>query len=292
MTQVHSLKSNLSGFFSKPFPLLDDNASKLFLVGFCGVFATFFIYFYNPFNLQQLEYKTAIGRFLSIWNAGIIGALILSFTQFFLRKVFKLTTFTLGQFLLWVLLEYVFICLGMYVMFGESHVPFAKEFMLITRYTVSLAVLPYFLACLILAVYELSKKVRQKEKSPENTQDLFRDENGKIMLALKPSQTLFLKSDDNYTSVFFLQNKKVEKKLIRNTLKNLEEQLDNPDLIRIHRSYMVNLQKVISVTRTKRGFELTMEQMPDLQLSVSETYKLDFESQIRNEQSKAPTHPK
>ena len=112
------------------------------------------------------------------------------------------------------------------------------------------------------------------------------------MLALMPDQVLFLKSEDNYTAIYFLHDDQVQKSLIRNNLKKLEEQLVDPNLIRIHRSYMVNMDRITSVQRSKRGFELTMEKIPETSLSVSETYKRDFEKRIRNEASAIPVHPK
>lgn len=269
-------------FSLKPFPLIDDFESKLFLVLFCGVFSTFFIFFYNPFNLQHISYDSAIGKLLSIWNAGILGAIILSFTQFFLRPKTNLSTFNVGQFLMWVIFEFIFLCIGIFIIFGESKEPFLKEFTLIIRYTVSIAILPYFLACLLIAVKKLSDKVKKKEKMPivAPEQHLFKDENGKIMLAIKPKQILFLKSENNYTSILYLQNGKVNKTLIRTNLKKLESELEYPDLIRIHRSYMVNLENVVSVQRKKGSFQIQLDQLPDMLLKVSESYKNAFEAKI------------
>lgn len=270
-------------FLSKPFTLLDDYKSKLFLVIFCGVFSTFFIFFYNPFNLHQIKYDSAIGRLLSIWNAGILGTLILSFTQFFLRPKIKLDTFTRGQFLFWVFFEFTCLCVGIYIIFGEREADFWGEFFLIVRYTISVAFLPYFLACLLIAVKKLSEKVQKEEIPPSvsSRQHLFKDENGKIMLAINPQQILFLKSENNYTSIHYLQNDRVDKKLIRTNLKKLESELDLPYLIRIHRSYMVNLKNIVSVHRKKGGFQIQLDQLPDRLLNVSETYKNAFVAKIK-----------
>lgn len=275
-------KPEENAFLSRPFSLLDDFQSKLFLVLFCGVFSTFFIYFYNPFNLQGVTYDTAIGRFLSIWNAGILGAIILSLTQFLLRPLFRLQKFNNGQFLLWVILEFTFLCFGILFVFGESKEPFLVEFSLIIKYTVSLGLLPYLISCLCIAVFKLSGKSKDETTRSKivSEQLSIKDENGKIMLVINPSQILLLKSEDNYISVFYQQNSKVEKKLIRTNLKKLAGELDYPDLIRIHRSYMVNLQRIESVQRKKGDFQIQLNHLPDLPLKVSETYKPQFEARI------------
>ncbi len=277
------VKDKIVGFFLKPFPLLDDFNSKLFLVIFCGIFSTFFILFYNPLNIKDWNYDSAIGKLLSIWSAGILGAIFLSITQFVFRPRINLSTFNVGQFSLWVALEFFLLSILFFIIFKESEKPLWREFFIALRHTVSLAIIPYFLACLLIAVRKLSQKIKQEKKELvfSSEQLLFKDENGKIMLATKPSQLLFLKSENNYTSVFYLQNGKVEKKLIRTNLKKLERELTYPDLIRIHRSYMVNLQSIVGVHRKKRGFQIQLNKLPEMPLKVSETYKSAFEAQIK-----------
>lgn len=277
-------RNELFNFLSKPFPLLDDAKSKWFLVLFCGVFSTFFILFYNPFNIQELQYETALGRLLSIWNAGILGAIILAFTQFILRPGLKLSAFKVGQFSLWVLFEFICLCLGIYIVFGENEQPFVKEIIPIIKYTISVAILPYSLACLLIAVKKLSNTSQQEKpkKTTSSDQHFFKDENGKIMLAIKPSQILFLKSENNYTAIHYLRNDKVERKLIRTNLKKLEGELEYPHLLRIHRSYMINLDKIESVQRKKGSFHVELNQLPDTLLKVSESYKESFEERFKN----------
>lgn len=287
---LKNYKTKLVNLFLMPFPLLDGWKSKLFLVSFCCLFSTFFILYYNPFNIEHIKYDSALGHFLAIWNAGIIGAIILSITQFLFRPIFNLSTLNLGQFILWGIFEFICICLGVYFFFGESKEPFIQEFLLIFKYTISIAFLPYIIACLLIAVAKLYLQndqknvlIQEKEKvaafSPE--QHLFTKEDGKVLFGIKPKQILYLKSENNYTSIYYFQNKKVERKLIRTNLKSISETFDNPNLIRIHRSYMVNLKKVEIIHREKRGFQLEIEHLPNLLLKVSDNYKHIFEEKIK-----------
>ena len=276
-------KNKLISFLSLSFPLLDDFKSKLFLVVFSGLFSSFFIFYFNPFNIRQIEYNSALGHFLSIWSVGILGGIILSFTQFFVRSKLKLSSFNLGQFILWVIFEFTCLCMGVYIFFGEIKEPFVQEFLIVLKYTISLAILPYVLACLLIAVAKLYTRVKQREESPaiSSSQHLFTGKNGKVLFAVKPQHILYLKSENNYTSIFYLQNGEVERKLIRTNLKKLENKLENPDLIRIHRSFMVNLQKIETIHRNKGGFQLQLEHLPDSLLNVSESYKNAFEVKMK-----------
>ena len=52
---------------------------------------------------------------------------------------------------------------------------------------------------------------------------------------------LFIKSANNYIEIYFLEEDQIEKKLLRNTLKNIELQIESyPTLVRCHRTYVVN----------------------------------------------------
>ncbi len=292
---LNQTRNKLVDFLGSPFTLLDNRGDKLFLIVFCGIFATFFINFYQPLNINTWNHDSTVGNFLTIWTAGIIGAIVLSITQFILRPLVNLNTFNIGWFALWVLFEFFLIALLMFILYGESAFPIWKEFLLVFRYTISLTIIPYFLACLIIAVRKLSHPIKEALVIPKSipvpipksplplAQHAFKDENGKIMLAIKPTQLLLLKSENNYTAVFFLQNEQVDKKLIRTNLKKLESELSEfPYLLRIHRSYMVNLEKIASVQRKKGSFQIQLTQLPEMPLKVSETYKAIFEAQIKS----------
>jgi len=290
---LNQTRNKLVDFLNNSFTLLDSTKDKLFLIIFCAFFSTFFIYFYQPLNITTWQHDSSIGNFLTIWSAGFLGALMLCITQLIIRPKVKLNTFTVGQFLLWVFFEFLLLAILFFALYAEWKNPFWQEFLLTLRYTISLTIIPYFLACLLIAVRKLSNPVKAEAISPISkpplpkpilplAQHAFKDENGKIMLAIKPTQLLLLKSENNYTAVFFLQNEQVEKKLIRTNLKKLESELSEfPYLLRIHRSHMVNLEKIASVERKKGSFQIYLTQLPEMPLKVSESYKAIFEEQIK-----------
>lgn len=272
-------------FLRKPFPLLDDVNSKLFLIIFCAGFSTFFLVFYQPMNLDHWEHDSLIGNYITIWGAGIIGAILLFITQFLIRPATNFTTFTIGTFSVWVCLEFFLLSLLFFYLFSESTIPFLEEYLFVFKHTISLASIPYFLACLLIAVWQLSQKTAELAPSiktpsaPFHTpiQQIFKDEKGKIILAIKPEQLLFLKSENNYTAIAYLQNGTVEKTLIRNSLKNMEKDVAPfPNMLRIHRSYLINLQHIVSTQRKKGSFEVVLDHIPALTFKVSDTYKGDF----------------
>ncbi|HYW96454.1 MAG TPA: LytTR family DNA-binding domain-containing protein [Bacteroidales bacterium] len=88
----------------------------------------------------------------------------------------------------------------------------------------------------------------------------------KERLTFYPDQFLYAESDGNYV-VFHLKEEKGErKKIIRNSISEIEEQLSGyPAFVRTHRSFIVNIKKVKKKQGNASGYRLTLE---DVQESI------------------------
>ena len=75
-------------------------------------------------------------------------------------------------------------------------------------------------------------------------------------------------SADNYVDVIYTEENQVKKHLIRNTLSAVASDL--PQLLRVHRSYLINPEHYKYVNSENGKFKITM--IHDLQCSVSKTY--------------------
>lgn len=73
----------------------------------------------------------------------------------------------------------------------------------------------------------------------------------------------YIEAEDNYSRVFFLENDTLREKLLRITLKGIEQQIEDPDIIRCHRSYIINLSMPFKVGGDSSGYFLTMENLKD-----------------------------
>ena len=68
-----------------------------------------------------------------------------------------------------------------------------------------------------------------------------------------------IKSADNYVEIFYKENEKIQQKLIRNTLKNIENQLKKYSyFIRCHRSCIINKIYVHDFTHNYSGYRLKL----------------------------------
>ncbi len=62
--------------------------------------------------------------------------------------------------------------------------------------------------------------------------------------ALQTDEIIYVESDDNYCNLFTVDRKYV----ISHTLKSVEEKLTSQGFLRIHKSYLVNYQKITSIS--------------------------------------------
>jgi hypothetical protein len=84
-------------------------------------------------------------------------------------------------------------------------------------------------------------------------------ENEKDSLTLTTQSLLYIESADNYAEVVFWESGKKEKQLIRSSLSRIEEQITAPDIVRCHRSYIVNLHQVESISGNAQGYKLQLK---------------------------------
>ena len=101
---------------------------------------------------------------------------------------------------------------------------------------------------------------------------IFKDEKGTMRLTLKKEDLLYLKGAENYVTIYYNDHQKHSKFLLRNTLKKLDKQLKNQNIIRCHRSYMVNFSKVKLIERGKSGFKIKLDTSPVVEIPVTKTY--------------------
>ena len=100
---------------------------------------------------------------------------------------------------------------------------------------------------------------------------MLKDENDKIKFSVQAKDLLMIESTDNYVSVFYILENKVQRQLLRNTLKKLEQSLKENSIVRCHRSFMVNLQNVEFVQKESKKLMIKVR-LIEKSIPVSEKY--------------------
>ena len=115
--------------------------------------------------------------------------------------------------------------------------------------------------------------------SPAESEELIRIESQlkKEELLFYPNQLIYAESDGNYIAFHLNLENQIKKRIIRNSISNVEQQLSAiPFLLRTHRAYIVNLKKVCSQKGNTLGYRLKLSGI-DNEIPVSRQKTRDFD---------------
>lgn len=126
-----------------------------------------------------------------------------------------------------------------------------KEALMATAFTL---LIPYLIVILWInlkdrdtQILRLTAKLKQAQEPVEDVQPEmfnFYDERGELKLSVKPEMVYYIESADNYVQIYYMNTGKLEKLMLRNSLKNIEWRFHDKGLVRCHRSYIVNMNQV------------------------------------------------
>ena len=266
-------------FLNTKFTLLDKKADRYLLIVVVFVFSVIFLNIYEPFNIGRWYSDSGIIKFLRLSSYGFVIAIVFLFTQFPLRKIFKQQEFRIKTYLLWLVLEIALINLVYIFLYGNPIGNFINDLGFSLKYTLLSIWLPYSFAILIVYYKNQREEIEELKinvnKPTEKRLIVFKDENGKIKFSVLAADLLLLESTDNYVSVFYILQNKVQRKLLRNSLKNMEEMLKENAIIRCHRSFMVNPANVEFMQKDGKKLNIKIKQF-DRTIPVSEKYSSPF----------------
>ena len=275
-------------FFKKSFTLLDQPKYRWLLIIFIASFSIFYVNVFVPFNINQWYNDSGFEQFFRLSGFGIVGGLILVLSQFGVRNIFKIKSFKVGTFILWAVGELLLMAV-FFIVYDNIWSSNFNRFLDILpdtlRYTSLGILIPYTLALLFIAqlikVNEV-KELKHKSDRALRNDDLidFADEKGIVRFSVSASQLLYFESADNYVFIYYLLNEKVEKGIIRNSMKNVEDLVEGLAIIRCHRSFMVNLKKIEFVEYEKAKCKIKLLNL-DSYIPVSRKYFPMFNPYIK-----------
>jgi DNA-binding LytR/AlgR family response regulator len=195
-------------------------------------------------------------------------------------QVCKIHTIILWEYLLWIGAEILSMALA-YTLFEKF---FLKDIRLFTdllknstRNTALVLLLPYSILWLYFSWRDKKEQIEKLADFPlvpENSRNMipFYDDKGILKFSVKKENLLYLESAENYVNICYLNKGKVSKYLLRDTLKKIEESFSGTELVRCHRSYIVNFEKVKVIRKDKDGLKLEFDNPTMTDIPVSKTY--------------------
>jgi DNA-binding LytR/AlgR family response regulator len=129
--------------------------------------------------------------------------------------------------------------------------------------------------------HTLNNNIKISEKFPENQRITIITDNKNEILSMDLQDFLCVHSDGNYNEVFFLQERILQRKLIRATLGKIEKQLSvYPSIRRCHRSYLVNLDNVIEIQGNARNYSIILQDL-EFPIPISRTFQKEILASIK-----------
>jgi DNA-binding LytR/AlgR family response regulator len=120
----------------------------------------------------------------------------------------------------------------------------------------------------------IQKKVEKYEDDYLNKSIEFISENGTETYSLTIADVIFIRSADNYVEIIHQETGTIRKKLIRNTLKNIERQIKPySNFIRCHRICIVNMHYIEKLNKSYNTHWVSLKKT-DEKIPVSRQYLL------------------
>ena len=267
--------------FQRPLPnYLVAKANIVGSILLTAVFALVFINIYAPFG-SETWYSVTEWEFLLYSSLVILtGVLVVVVSRIIMYYVAKQRTLLVWNYLVWVIAEVFFMAL-FYTLFEKLILHDTRIvydlFRVSAKNTALVLLLPYSMLWLYFSWMEKKSELQKLSAGNTNTDTPknmipFFDEKGELRFSVKNEKLLYIESADNYVNIYYTDNSRVARFTLRNTIKRLEETFNGTEVIRCHRSYMVNFEKVKVLRKDKDELSLELDVPSAVALPVSKTY--------------------
>lgn len=256
------------------------------MVLFVSIFAIIFINIFKPFGSEEWMTK---GKFTAtqylLWSTILVtmGMSIVAISRVIMYHYSKKPTnnITILSYSLWVVLELLllsasFTGLALITSYGGAERDPFEIYKNALSNTFFILFIPYIIYIMYLAYQEKNAKLRTiMEENIGNKATSFisfHDDRGILQLTVAKENLLYIESADNYISIWYLKNDQLKKQLVRTTLKETSNKLADTSVVRTHRSFMINIDKIKVLRREKENLFIELDHPGLKDIPVSKTY--------------------
>jgi hypothetical protein len=261
---------------------LRDEIGRLFILSF-GVFL--FILFFQPFPLGMLDYNN---RLIFVTGFGaiefLLSGIVLIVLPLVLPKWFLLSEWESGPPILLSLLLILLTstAFAFYLRFvGKEPLSFYIAFKVVLVCLLPIITLiilyknkslEHALSIIKVQNNILRTRINEFEEKLGEEEVVIDSTNKSDRFSQLQKNIIAVKSADNYIEIYYLSQNVLEKKMLRNTMKNVDSSLGtHADFIRCHRTYIINVRYILKLARNYSGYYLRMSHMEDV-VPVSRQY--------------------
>lgn len=265
------------------------------------LYALVFLVIYSPysetawFGLAKSESFLLTTTFVV---ASVLFLLISRVLMYFTTK--SLVKMTYLKYSLWLLAEIILI--------GVFHAVLSMVYVKITEYSIPYIVtksimitvlalgFPYVVSAMWITIKDMRNTLLVTDTSDIATDgeaiaqnmDIINiaDNKGVLKLSVKLDNLYYIKAEDNYTIVNYTKNGMLNRYMIRCKIQTIEDNFSGTPLMRCHRTYIVNTQKIKVLRHESDGFYMDFDLDGIDPIPVSKTYNEAVVKRFSGETSK------
>lgn len=271
--------------------LLDRNY-MMFTVLFIAMFTAVFLLIYSPFS--QTMWLGFSHPSQGLFTAGffIVAVALMLVSKQIMYWAQSRIVFSPARYVLWLVAELLVISL-FYNFFtavwvrsnGGEFVDtvWLRSFLCVT----AILALPYAIATLYAAYRSKAEELelerhnnalRNRSEGDNSKVSLVNmcDSNGNFRLSLDVDSLYYVESQDNYVKIYYQSEGKMHNYMLRCSTKTLESSFAGTSLVRCHRSYIVNLNKIKMLKNERNTTCVELKHVGIRPIPISKSYYESF----------------
>lgn len=269
---VNSMKKKIPAF------LLEKNQ----LIGTVIITVFFAVVFLNIYTESSTTAWFELDRSIYFFfTLGFISlaTLILVVSRIIMYHTRHFIELTYPGYFLWILIEIFLIsCFyayttAIYIVHKPDYFSeiFPKGLMCVSI----ILIVPFTIAALVGAANTQKKTLALQKYEGEEMVHLS-DNNGNLKFSIKLGDLFYIESQDNYINVYYIVDGKVKNYMLRCKIKTIEESFAGSSLVRCHRSYIINTDKIRAIRKEKNGTFIELDRDDIGAIPLSKGYASKF----------------
>lgn len=215
------------------------------------VFFFAFMLIYHPFGEDNFLGNEFFGVHTTIIACIILVSIVITrLLYYFLPMNLNYTLYAF-----WCLGEVIFIAFfaALYIwLVRHHHMPYLEVFLIAFKDTSFILAFPYVLLALSMRISEYNRRASEPENDGTHRMRFY-DEKHNLKLVLMAETILYIGAEENYVNIFYLENDKVRKYVLRSSMKAIDELCQDNGLMRCHRSFYINPSHIKVLRKEKEG---------------------------------------
>jgi len=273
----------IRNYLQQPYPLFENRWRITISI---SLFIALFMLIFQPFGISNYtgEYKHLFES-----GYGVVTFIVLIIDLFvfpiFLDDWFKSQKWTVLKQMIWQIWILFSIGLGNFI-YSAIFFRFISgfhAFLIYQFYTLVVGVIPILVITILHQNALLSDNLKIANELTGNLNSYtsldvsdeivkIAADNNKDKIEMNLSDFIYVGSTGNYVQVFYMVKNELKSVLLRNTLKQIEEQVkDCPSIIKCHRAFLVNRDRILQVKGNSQGLRLILKDTSD-EIPVSRNY--------------------